>query len=463
MVKQSNTRFMFRYILSASLFSSYTFLTGVLIAEERPWEQQLSPSGKVALVQHDQLWNELIKKYDADVQKQANTQIDNLIRLNVSKTETIVREQTEIAIPEDLQAQAPKFASIELSGAGFEGFEKIFFKFADGTLVQANIYSASDTTLKIGTRELRNRKDLKWSLVIEGEGKVSKIDYFAHGGVSKAFPYMFYLPGGSEKPVKNVTVKVDPTTQRFIDGVSTFDSKKYFRLYLEPDWDRSGFEKLLREQGFFAGRQQTELRDALELAYGMEGFELMKEDPNKKGWHDRSFFERNDFSKYKDVPKDLEFCMCFNIWPTFMNVEVPKVKNERGTPKDLEAAATLAADLVKAQKRDSGRTATWWEVKNESDIQTEWSYHWVEGYNGWEKLAEFHNLVAAKVREVAPEVKVGGPASAWFHPEKSDKKPFQHWESQKTFMDQTKGKLDFYSHHFYERTWHDTHAALTTG
>jgi len=445
-----------------TITTAVVFTISAAIAEERPWESKLSPAGKTALTLHDQLWKELVKKYDVEIQKQANTGLDNLIRLSVLKKEYSILGEVEIEIPEDLQAQAPKFGSVEIHGTGFDGVEKVFYKFANGAKVQANVYDQSGETIKLGTRELRNRGAAgpKWSLVVEGSGQITGVDYHAHGGVSAEFNPSFYMTRGSNKPVKNVTVKINPTTQRFIEGVNKFDPKKYFRLYLQPNWDKSGFEKEFAAQGFLPGRQQVELAHRLEQTYGIDGFERMKEDPDRPGYYDKSYFERNNFGRYSEVPKDLEFSMCFNIWPSFMDVKIDGVKNERGTPKDFEIAADLAADYVKAQKRDSGRTATWWEVKNEVDVQTEWSYHWVKGYDGWKELADFHNIVADKVKAVAPETKVGGPASAWFHPEK---KNFSQWDNHKKFMDDTKDHLDFYSHHFYEKTWLDTHEALWKG
>ena len=57
--------------------------------------------------------------------------------------------------------------------------------------------------------------------------------------------------------------------------------------------------------------------------------------------------------------------------------EFSGVPNQRGTPavEHFDAAADVAAQLIQSQIRDSGRTATWWEVKNESDVKSEWLYH----------------------------------------------------------------------------------------
>ena len=98
-------------------------------------------------------------------------------------------------------------------------------------------------------------------------------------------------------------------------------------------------------------------------------------------------------------------------------------------------------------KLKAGRTATWWEVKNESSIKAEWDYHWRKGVDSWALLADLHNQVADKVHAEVPGVKIAGPASAWMQVQVQD---FTLWKKQARFMDLTKGHLDVYSHHFYE-------------
>jgi len=53
----------------------------------------------------------------------------------------------------------------------------------------------------------------------------------------------------------------------------------------------------------------------------------------------------------------------------------------------------------------------------------------------------------AQDRGFIPGTKVGGPSSAWMQVQIKD---FALYKSQRKFLDLTKGKLDFYSHHFYE-------------
>jgi agarase len=133
------------------------------------------------------------------------------------------------------------------------------------------------------------------------------------------------------------------------------------------------------------------------------------------------------------------------MWPT----NLPGVPNQRGTPAvdRFDAAADCAVRLLKAQQRDSGRTANWWEVKNESDVKSEWIYHHEEDFDGWKLLADFHNAMADAIHADVPDVEVGGPVSAWLVPYAGD---FKVWRDHARFMDLTRDHLDFYSFHFYE-------------
>jgi len=108
---------------------------------------------------------------------------------------------------------------------------------------------------------------------------------------------------------------------------------------------------------------------------------------------------------------ELKFAQCFNIWPSFMDAQIPGQKNTLGTPAidAFDAAAELAAAYVADEIEDSGRTATYWEVKNESDIQHEWTYHLLPQFDGWGLLGDFHNRVAQCAEKSRPNDPSGWP------------------------------------------------------
>ncbi|MEM0926363.1 MAG: beta-agarase, partial [Planctomycetota bacterium] len=197
------------------------------------------------------------------------------------------------------------------------------------------------------------------------------------------------------------------------------------------------------------GRGAFKFKPGITKAWG--NWEPLKERGDKPGSADLSFFEQYDaglrhrqtLPEYKATP----FAYCFNDWPDFMSV--PLVG--RGTPRIeyFDEAAELAAAYVEDQIKDGGFTARWWEVKNESSVQSEWAHHWKEseGIDGWGLLADFHNRVADAVHSRAPEVKVGGPSSAYMQLQVND---FALFQNQARFIRETRGHLDFFSHHFYE-------------
>ena len=185
------------------------------------------------------------------------------------------------------------------------------------------------------------------------------------------------------------------------------------------------------------------------LTRGWGQNEPLVEDKEKTGAADLSFFDQYDAGRRlrRTIPefKEKPFALCFNDWPEFMSF--PLVG--RGTPlvEHFDDAAELAAAYVAEQIKDAGYTAAWWEVKNESSVQSEWAYHWRKDYDGWGLLADFHNRVADAVHEKAPDIKVGGPSSAYMQVQVKD---FAMFRDHRRFIDETKGHIDFFSHHFYE-------------
>jgi len=209
------------------------------------------------------------------------------------------------------------------------------------------------------------------------------------------------------------------------------------------------FERWAAERNFLPGRGAFKFNPGITRAWG--NWEPLKERTDKPGAADLSFFDQYDagvrhrstIPQFKKIP----FAYCFNDWPDFMSV--PLVG--RGTPKPehFDDAAELAAAYVEDQIKDGGFTAQWWEVKNESSVQSEWAHHWKErqGIDGWGLLADFHNRVADAVHQRAPEVKVGGPSSAYMQLQVKD---FDLYQNQARFIEETRGHIDFFSHHFYE-------------
>lgn len=291
---------------------------------------------------------------------------------------------------------------------------------------------------------------------------VTEVVFSSQNKLSTTFDDLPYRNLGDEQPPEVVTVTLDPSRELSVGGVVDLQREKFFRYYATPGGVHPSLEQWAHERNFRPGRQIFKMQYALVKGYSPRQPKLT-ESATQSGHADLSFFDRYDASprsRFAIEPfQNIDYAMCLDNWPDFMSV--PHVG--RGTPlvEHFDAAAELAGAFVGAQVKQGGRTATWWEVKNESTIKSEWDYHWAD--NSWDLLADFHNKVAAEIHSVSPATQVGGPSSAWMQLQVND---FGLYRSQRGFMDATKGRLDFYSHHFYEDigtvgAWHRRESTYT--
>jgi len=279
--------------------------------------------------------------------------------------------------------------------------------------------------------------------------EIEDLVFIAQKQIPPTFDTIPYRDLGSEFPREKVVVKIDTQNELVIGGTSSLQRERWFRMHELPGVVDQSFEKWAQERNFLPGRSAMKFNPALTHPWGK--WKPLQEKPGQPGHADLSFFKqydagvrhRNTIAAFKQTP----FACCFNDWPDFMSV--PLVG--RGTPKIeyFDQAAELAAAYVEDQIRDGGFTAKWWEVKNESSVQSEWAHHWKEsqGIDGWGLLADFHNRVADAIHEKAADVKVGGPSSAYMQVQVKD---FDLFRNQARFIDETRGHIDFFSHHFYE-------------
>ncbi len=279
--------------------------------------------------------------------------------------------------------------------------------------------------------------------------QIESLAFIAQKAIAPEFDDIPYRDLGAEHPREAVAVRIDTQHELAIGGSADLQREKFFRLHETPGNVDPSFEKWVYERGFLPGRGALKFHPALTKGWG--GMETLKEDTENPGAADLSFFERYDagvkLNKSSQEWGDKDFAMTFNDWPHWMAVPL----EGRGTPliERFDEAAELAAAYAADQIRDAGRTATWWEVKNESSVKSEWAHHWQEkqGIDGWGLLADFHNRVADAVHTQAEGVKVGGPSSAYMQLQVKD---FSLYQSQARFIEETRGHLDFFSHHFYE-------------
>ncbi len=400
------------------------------------------------------------KKYPHEIRMQVNMKQDFLYSITFAEHVGKIEGKKKIPIPTDLIPIWPLFRQINVYGENtgvlyaeqitptYEGEMERWWSNDDMIVLHAH-------NLKIDPTGPDG-----YFLVLEGTATVSRIVLANSNGISPIFDDSPYTTLGADKPIKKVSLTVDATTFRSIEGQCKLDQKKFFRLYTEPCRDPEPVKKGFEAYGYYPGRQIIKFAPWLEGGY-VKGQPLLKEDPNKPGYADPDYFTKHNpdlfrseiergFDAYKNIDTDwpgLKFIMCFDNWPSFMEAKAEGVHNSKGTPHDYVAAADIASKLLNAQQKYSGRTPDWIEVKNESDIADEWMYHDVKNCDSWKELADFHNAVADRIHHDFDHIKVGGPTSVW---PMYDNANFTTAREQLRFMDNTKDHLDFYSHHFYE-------------
>jgi agarase len=412
---------------------------------------------------HETFWSEVVKNYAVKERTQANSRESVLTDLEIYQGRLKITGTTPIVINLDLAPYFRNFSYLEIEGEGLDQIQSAAYKNARG-IVYTNPQLQSARFMQIPGSLYADWHASNQTIVLEGEAVITGIRLVSLEGIASSFDESsFLLPKSSQPPI-NAILKVDARRCLSLDGVTELPTERFFRLYFSPGGERSGWEEAFAKKGFYGGRQMTKLAHELETRHGTFKPPLLKEDPLRKGYADLSIFEARNFSHFAKVDPELKFAHCLNIWPSFMKVEIEGKKNVLGTPaiEHFPAAAELAAAYIADEIKDSGRTANYWEVKNESDIPHEWTYHGVGGLDSWTLLGEFHNAVANSIKAVDPGILVGGPASAWPRMEMGGR-GFKVWENHRRFMTVTQDDLDFYSHHFYEVGVNSSHAARTEG
>lgn len=400
---------------------------------------------------HATFWGKLVKQYPVESRTQANSREQVLTVLKIYEGRREISGITPIGITADLAPYFRNFSYLEIEGEGLDKIESLAYKANEGGAIHTNPQLQSARLIHIPGGHYADWDAQAKTILIKGEGVITGLRLVSLEGIASTFDASSYvLPASKQAPI-DVVLTVDPRRGLSIDGVATLPEERFYRYYSSPGGDRSGMEPYFAEKGFLPGRQMTKLAHELETQHGTFRPPLLKEDAERKGYADLSIFEERNFNHYKDADPDLQFAQCLNIWPSFMEAQIEGHKNVLGTPalEHFDAAAELAAAYIADELADSGRTATYWEVKNESDITHEWTYHGVSGYDSWTLLGEFHNAVAQAIKGVDPGIQVGGPASAWPRMEMG-KIDFSVWYNHRKFMEVTRDHLDFYSHHFYD-------------
>ncbi|BAM04383.1 hypothetical protein [Phycisphaera mikurensis] len=396
---------------------------------------------------------EVAERHDPVRMTQVNSQEQRLQAVRFGRGTGPVRGEARLEVPADLLPLWSFFKQLQLvgetaglsvawrSGSGAAGEASHWYR-AEGL----NVFQAGSIPAEPGT---------PLTLILRGEGRLEEVRLqIDDNGIGPVFDESPWSALGADRPVVPVGVEMDLSAKRALGGTTRFEREKFFRVYAAPWGGPWGVLDAVAERGFLPGRQLFKIAPALEVGYPEDGpgKPPFREDPDRPRHTDPAFFssgwswpevEAGIAERYAG----LDYALCLDEWPSFNRHAGPGVVNSRGTPADFDAAAETAGRTVKLVSELTGLAPAWVEVKNESDVPYEWSYHGVEGVDAWDLLADFHVKVADAVRAFSPGVKVGGPTSAY------PALAVKDWALARrhtAFMDATRGRLDFYSHHFYE-------------
>ncbi|VGO12779.1 Beta-porphyranase A [Pontiella desulfatans] len=238
---------------------------------------------------------------------------------------------------------------------------------------------------------------------------------------------------------ETVEVELDPACVRNIGGVTAFDRAQFITIH-----DGFGSTDINEHDVRY-------LEDELEVRYGRDGGFITwmaaevgadpakPEMPNLQDLKDVLKKYREEVEPFRMVPKhmrDVVFC----THPEQMHGFADNTFTAWG-PRTPEATAELTAQLLKHGFSDEERPR-FLEVYNEPFVKAKKIPATIES------MCEQHNVVAKRVKELTPNVLVGGYAAAWVEVEDRN---FEHWNGwQKTFMDIAGENMDFWSYHIYD-------------
>ncbi len=238
---------------------------------------------------------------------------------------------------------------------------------------------------------------------------------------------------------ETVKVTLDPTTIRNIGGVTKFDRDQWITIH----------------ESFGSGDMSENdfhyLDNVLQAKYGRDGgfiswmageTKARKDNPDAPDFATLDAMLNKWYSEvepFRIDPKHMrDVVLCAH--PNIMH-GIPANKSTEWGPRSYEAAAEFTAQLLKKAFTDENRPQ-FLEVFNEPFVHAE-----ANGTTA-RALSEQHNVVAKRVRELNPDVKVGGYAAAWIEVEQNN---FDHWNNwQKMFMDVAGENMDFFSYHIYD-------------
>ncbi len=251
----------------------------------------------------------------------------------------------------------------------------------------------------------------------------------------------------------SIQITINPTTTRAINGVSDVNRNAYFAL-CDEGVNLEGmvktperFEHLTKDLGVKMGRMLGPVRKEVDWPG------TVVEDPNRPGYANIETLKAKLAPNVKEPSAAMKAYFGDNLdvaahgnhnaFPHFMGEYLTeeikketKADHKEHIPQNIDAAAELTAAVVEYGFNDFTRPA-FVEPLNEP--------HW--SYYGNQHLADWHLITKEKIQQRTPKVKVGGLCMAVPYLYNDH---YRIWKGMKDFIDNTQGKLDFYSFHAYD-------------
>ncbi|MEM6313450.1 MAG: beta-agarase, partial [Planctomycetota bacterium] len=240
--------------------------------------------------------------------------------------------------------------------------------------------------------------------------------------------------------VEPATVTIEPRTVRSIGGVTELDRRQFLTIHATPG------------DGDITDDEHRWLNEHLQVSYGRDGgyqswmMTTIPADPSNPDMPDVAFMaeagaeavrERQSSPRYTpQFWRDVILC-------THPETTVARPDNTHTTwgPRTIDAAAEFTAQFLRHYYDDQTRP-THIEVFNEPFIKIRSLGSSVQA------MSQQHITTARRIRELNPDVQVGGYSAAWMEVEARD---FAHWNGwMKTFIDIAGAEMDFLSYHVYD-------------
>lgn len=250
-------------------------------------------------------------------------------------------------------------------------------------------------------------------------------------------------------PVVRVTPQLD--IERIVSAgpfqIGELERERYFRSYHPPGMFSDERNLELDEIGATPGRGSYRI----ELAHPADDLREITRVMSEGRVHS-SHDPRHYWKYYKAIPDGsaAPHAIAHGRYHAWMREGLDPVTLERTAAEDWEAISVgnvprrelypyLADGVVGLYDH--------WKTKGVDYPR----YYTVQNEPIWQwqtpDLAEFHNMVAERMREAHPDVLVGGPCYAWPYPQGD----WRGWRNPSQFIELSGGQLGFYDIHFYSK------------